>query len=71
MPKMTKITLPVISFNYEFKTKKEARQEAIRAFMRCINDNTILNEIKVEMAKKPCKRCPKNKCKNCPVKGAT
>lgn len=20
------------------------------------------------MAKKPCKRCPKNKCKNCPVK---
>ena len=65
---MTKITLPPITFNYKFKTKKQAKQEAIRAFMGMINDSDILGEIEVVEMKKPCKNCPKNKCRNCPVK---
>lgn len=65
---MTKVTLPPITFSYKFKTKKQARQEAIKAFMSMINDSDILSEIKVENAKKPCKNCPKNRCSNCPVK---
>ena len=64
---MTKVTLPPITFNQTFKTKKEARQEAIRSFMNLINDLDILSEIKVEVKSK-CKRCPQNNCKNCPEK---
>lgn len=64
---MTKVTLPPITFNQTFKTKKEARQEAIRSFMNLINDLDILSEIKVEVKAK-CKRCPQNNCKNCPEK---
>jgi hypothetical protein len=48
---MTKVTLPAITFNYKFKSKKEARQEAIRSLMSMINDKEILNEIKVENEK--------------------
>jgi hypothetical protein len=47
----TKVTLPTITFNYKFKSKKEARQEAIRSLMSMINDKEILNEIKVENEK--------------------
>ncbi len=65
---MTKVTFPSITFNYEFKTKKQARQEAIRSFMNMINDSNILNEIEVVKMKDPCKNCPENKCRNCPVK---
>ena len=46
--KNTVITLPVITFNYSFKSAKEAKQESIRALMNCINDEEILNEIKVK-----------------------
>lgn len=65
---MTKVILPPISFNHTFKTKKEAKVAAIKAFMAMIDDGEILGEIKVDMAKKPCRNCPKNKCSNCPVK---
>lgn len=65
---MTKVILPPITFSYSFKTKKEAKQEAIKAFMGMINDFDILGEIEVVEMEKPCSRCPKNKCKNCPVK---
>ncbi len=65
---MTKVTLPPITFNYKFKTKKQARQEAIRVLGALIDDVELLGEIKVETSKKPCKNCPKNRCKNCPVK---
>lgn len=65
---ITKVTLPPIEFSHTFKTKKEAKQAAIKAFMGMINDAEILGEFKVEVSKKPCKNCPKNKCRNCPVK---
>lgn len=47
----TEITLPKIVFNYTFKTKKEARQEAVKTLMACINDIAILKEIKVKKVK--------------------
>jgi hypothetical protein len=37
------------------------------SLINAMNDKEILGEIKVTV-KKPCSRCPKNKCKNCPVK---
>jgi hypothetical protein len=43
----TQIVLPKITFNYKFKNKKEARQEAIRVLMSCIDDKSILKDIKV------------------------
>ena len=52
MDKTTKVTLPVITFNFGFKTKKEARQAAIRSLMGCMNDAAILGQIKVETQNK-------------------
>ena len=48
---MTIVKLPIIKFNYKFKNKKQARQEAIKALMNCINDTEILNEIEVKTKK--------------------
>lgn len=67
---MTTVTIPKLRFNTVFKTKKEARQEAIKALMSCINDEQILNAIKVSVKRKPYKDALKNKSKKCPAKGS-
>ena len=48
----TEVTLPLIRFNYSFKSMKAAKQEAIRALMGAIEDKDILNQITVKKKKK-------------------
>lgn len=48
---MTEVKIPSIKFNYKFKNKKQAKQEAIKTLMNCINDIEILSTIKVKIKK--------------------
>jgi hypothetical protein len=46
---MTKIIFPPLVFNKKFKTKKEARQTAIKAMLAYLNDAQVLSEIEVKV----------------------
>jgi predicted RNA binding protein with dsRBD fold (UPF0201 family) len=56
---MSKVTFLPITFNTRFKTKREAKQTAIKSVMGFLrNDTLFLGAIEVEVSKKPCKNCP-------------